>query len=280
MEICEISSENAEEFIDLMGPDMVDDMKRVFYRGIGVKDDRDDPLAAFIYELIGSESDTETKSYIRLSKCDSAEAEEAIQKLYKENSVYEEDIVESFYELDDEKQADFFAAAGFSKEKKESNYVRTTLGEMSELSLVKKGAVPPYVDSISTLSVVQYRTAVKTCLFKGYKGILEDLAYLPMTWFDRDISSCSITGDNVDGLFLVRATPSGVLIPVLFYAYGPDSVKRLAFMLVNSINNAAKKYPPDTNIVVCRSSAAARGMMTKLMPELNGEETYTGSRKE
>ncbi|MCR5054410.1 MAG: hypothetical protein K6A69_06185 [Lachnospiraceae bacterium] len=280
MEIEEISSDNAEDFLSILGPDIVDDMKRVFYRGLGVMGDSSEPEGVLIYELVDAESDKDTKSHVVMAKYNSPEAGKAVQKLYKEDYVYEENIIESFYESEDEKLADDFATEGFSKDKKESDVVKISLKDTAGLDLVKKGNPPSYVKSIIELSVAQYRTAIKACLFKGHKGVLEDLAYLPMTWFEREVSACSITDGNVDGLFLVRATPSGVLIPVLFFATGPDSVKRLAYMLIYSIKKALEKYPPETEVIISRTKKASKEMIKKLLPEVKGDEVFFGSRKE
>ncbi len=280
MEVLEISGENAEEFLPLLGPDITDDMKRVFYRGIGAKDDNDVPVGAIIFELIGSEGDEDTKSAIRFAVGKSDDINEAMQKSYKDDAVYDEDIAESFYEFTDETSADLCATGGFSKEKKESDIVRLTLEEVSKMEFAKKRKLPPHIDSISSLSVMQYRCAIKEFLFKGQKGSIEDLAYLPMTWFDGDVSTCSVSDGNVDGLFLVRATPSGVLAPVFFYACGPDYLKNLIFMLIKSIEKMLEKYPPETEVVVSRTKKASRELMAKLAPGLRGEEVFFGTRKE
>ncbi|MCR5097788.1 MAG: hypothetical protein K6B14_02430 [Lachnospiraceae bacterium] len=280
MEVYEISSDNAEEFLDILGEDVVDDMKRVFYRGIGVKDDDDVAMGAFVFELKDYESDKDTKSSILFAKSSSDEVTSAMLQYYKSETVYNEDIAESFYEFLDEHAADFCQAGGFTKVEKESDFVKLTLADVAKTEFAKKRKCPDYIKSISSLSVMQYRSAIKDFLFKGQKGILEDLAYLPMTWFDREISSCSVSDGVVDGLFLVRSTPSGILIPVFYYAYGQDFMKNLVYMLVRSILKAIDTRPPETPVWVCRSKKATRDLMARVSPGIKGEQVFFGERTE
>ena len=105
-------------------------------------------------------------------------------------------------------------------------------------------------------------------------------AYLPLSWFERDISVCSTADDRVDGLFLVRATPSGMLIPMLYSAFGPYYAKNLFYMLFKSIERAMDKYPPETPIVICRSKKASRDIMSKILPTARGDNVFCGVRQE
>ncbi len=280
MELFDISSDNADEFISYFGEDVAEDMKRVFFRGIGVKNDQDGMIGAFVYELSDLESDSDTKSVIRFAKSDSDEVSNAIQQCYKDEAVYDNDISETLYESDDEALTDALVAEGFSREKKENDFVTISLGELTAHPILKSRPLPDYISDLGVLSVMQYRSAVKSILFKGKVGLLEDLAYLPMTWFDREVSSCSISNGKVDGLFLVRATPSGVLMPVLFYAYGQDYVKNLVMMLIHSSEAAKKKYPADTVVKIGRKRKESRDMVSRLIPGIKGKEIFFGNRKE
>ncbi len=280
MKILQINEDNIEEFVSFLGEDTASDMDRMFFRGLGAVDDNQEPVGAFIYELIGSESNTDTKSIIRLLKCDDDGIAEELQKAYKRDGVTAETIAESYYELKDEQKASDLEGAGFSKIARESVFLRVTLGELSATEFAKKRTLPDYIKPLADISIPDYRSAVKDFLTKGQKGIVEDLAYLPKKWFDEDVSICSTAGDNIDGMFLVRATPSGVLMPMLYYAYGPDYVKNLVYMLCMSLEKAGQKYPPETQVVVCRIKKASRDIMAKLLPQAKGDEVFCGSRKE
>lgn len=279
MKIMAISEENIEDFTPLIGEDLSSDLERVFFRGIGAKNDNDEAVGVLVYELLGAESDA-VKSIIRLQKGESREIEDDLQRFYKEDAVSWDSIIESFYEAEDEEDADICEAAGFSKAKGESPLLRVTLADILNTVFAKRRGVPKYIRSINELSLMEYRTAIKNFLFKGQKGLLEDLAYLPMSWFDVDVSVCSTNDKGVDGMFLVRTSPTGVIMPVLYYAYGPYYVKNLAYMLIKSIEKAAEKYPPDTPVVIYRTKKASRDMAAKIIPKAKAGEVFFGSRKE
>ncbi|MBR4530779.1 MAG: hypothetical protein IKO80_10960 [Lachnospiraceae bacterium] len=280
MEVFGISEENIEAFRSLLGEDVADDMKRVYFRGIGARDDNGKALGAVAFELIDAESGDDTKSRIFLAKYRNEEAGSLLQEFYTANAVSEDEITESTYELPDEAQAEVFVHAGFTGGKKESDEIRITLGEIAKLDIAKPRNLPDYIGSIEDLSVLQYRNAVKKILFKGQKGILEDLAYLPKNWFDEQISACSVSDDEADGLFLVRRTPSGTLIPVLLYAYGPDYRKNLLFMIGQAARRALESCPPETPVLINRKNPATRALAGKLLPKTTGAEIFYGSRKE
>ena len=70
--------------------------------------------------------------------------------------------------------------------------------------------------------MMQFRSAIRNCIFNNQKGLLEDLGYLTMGWFDIEVSACTIMDGEVKGLFLVRVTPSGIITPVLLFGQGTD----------------------------------------------------------
>ena len=107
MDIKEISIDNVEDFLPLLGEDLAEDVKRVYYNGLGVMDGEGRPAGAFVYELLNSESEEDTKGRIRLVKSDNREISESLESYYRQSSVPEDEIVESFFETDKEEEAAF-----------------------------------------------------------------------------------------------------------------------------------------------------------------------------
>ncbi len=280
MDIVEITDENMEDFLPLLGEDLSEDIKRVYFNGIGATDEVGKPVGAFVYELLDSESEEDTKSRICFLKSGDEEILGSLNDYYCSTSVDEDEIAESVYELENEADASALTGCGFSMDKKEDDTLDITLGDLKETALGKKQNTPEYVMSIDALSILQYRQAVKDILFKGYKGIMEDIPFLPKDWFDNSISACVRSGEMINGLFLVRRTPTGVLIPALLYAFGPDSQKDLLYMLRFSLQQALKLYPPETTVRICRKNAVTRALTDKLMPDHSGTEIFFGYRKE
>ncbi len=282
MNVFEISDENLEEFAEILGMDMMDDMQRSFYRGYGTSDEDGNINGVLVYEVKGLEDDDrDVLSQMLLVKADNEESYEKLHEIYREEGVEDEEIVETFYEFEDAAMADSCEKAGFSKDKKESQIIRLKLKDAAALDFVNKiKKVPDYIVGLEKLSVTQYRAGVKNCIFNGQTGILEDLSYLSMGWFDTGISSCTITDEEVNGFFFIRTTPSGVIVPVLLYAYGPDYIKNLALMIAHSVKEAEKRYPPDTEIVIHRTRKASAELIKKLMPRIKGMEAFFGERME
>lgn len=282
MNVFEISDENLDEFTEFLGEDLTDDMNRLFYRGYGTSDDDGNINGAMVYEVCGlDDDDQDTLSRVLFFRADTDEAREKLDRIYREEGVEDEEIVESFYEFEDEAMADNCEKEGYSKGTRESETVRIRLADALKLDFVNKiKKMPEYIVKLEELSVTEYRSGVKNCVFNGQNGILEDLSDLSMSWFDTEISSCTITDEEVNGFFFVRTTPSGIIMPVLLYAYGPDYVKNLALMIANSIREAEKRYPPETEIVIRRRKRASAALVKKLMPSLKGVPAFFGERME
>ena len=280
MDIIEISEENLEEFGPLLGEDLAEDVKRIYYNGFGVMSEDGKALGAFVYELLNSESEEDTRARICRLKAEDKEVSAALEAFYTDTSTKENEIVRSFYELLEEDEAKALAGIGFSMEKKEGDALDITLGELSATSLGKQKILPEYVSNIEGLSVLQFRDAVKQILFKGHKGLVEDIPYLPKSWFDNSVSACVSSGGMIPGLFLIRRTPSGILIPVLFFAYGPESKKDLLYMMRYSLNKALQVYPPETVVRIYRRKPSVKAITDNLLPNKQGYEIFCGERKE
>lgn len=280
MDIIEISEDNLDIFSPLLGEDLSEDVKRIYFYGIGAIDEDERVLGALVFELLNSESEEDTKSRICFLKSESAEISENLLNYYFDNSVEGDEIVESIFKTSDEADEKTLTEAGFSFSKEEDEKLTVTLSELSASKIGKKKQIPEYVGSIDELSILEFRNAVKETLFKGHTGILEDIPYLPMNWFENSISACTRSGDTVTGLFLIRKSPSGILTPVLLFAMGPESRTNLLFMLRYSLQQAFSLYPPDTVVEINRKDPSIRALTDNILPGRKGNEVFFGTRKE
>ena len=101
-----------------------------------------------------------------------------------------------------------------------------------------------------------------------------------MSWFDAELSTCTIEDGEVNGFFLVRVTPSGVIMPVLLFAQGADSRKNLARMIALSVKQAEKKCPADTCILIDCGRDPTEALVNKLFPGISRKKAFFGRRKE
>ena len=127
---------------------------------------------------------------------------------------------------------------------------------------------------------LEYRAFVKKCLSKGTLGLVDDLAYLSMSWFEEDISSYSVADDKVDGYLLMKEMPSGLLHVLLYISFGPQYQKNLVFMMVRTAMKIVEDYPEDTRVVIRRHNDAVKKLTDRLFAGCKGEQVYKGKRTE
>ncbi|MBO6215164.1 MAG: hypothetical protein J6N76_06465 [Lachnospiraceae bacterium] len=279
MDIVDIKKDNVEDFEDLLGADISDDMGRNFYRGLGAIDESGKAHGALIFTLKNADNDEATTSRIVLFSWDSAEVRDMLSNEYHE-SVSEHEIVNTAYETEDSELAGFLESIGFDKTAIESPQITVTVEDLKKIPVNLGAKLPPYVHSLSEISVIQFRSAVKNFIVKGTKGSVDDLAYLPLKWFERDVSACTIADDKVNGMFMIRKTPSGELHPVLYTAFGPEYVKNLGMMLVFTASRVIQSYPPETVIRINRHSKQVLAFTAKMLGGFKGNSVFAGNRDE
>ena len=254
-------------------------MSRNFFKGLAATDDGDKCHGVLVYELLEVDSEEDTKSRIRLLKGDSEEIKAGLQDEYRK-AVSESDVETSFFETSEKDMASFFEKIGFSNATGESKELSITVADLANLPVKRTAKLPDYIQGLTDVSEIQYRNFVKKTLIRGNKGAVEDLAYLPLNWFEREASSCSISDDKIDGVMLIRKTPSGELHPLLYTAFGPDFAKSLGFMLTRTVNYALDNYPQETRIVIYRHNKKVLELTHKLLTGHKGEDVITGTRNE
>ena len=280
MRSIEIDEDNAEDFSGYIDEDMIDNMDRTFFRGIGATDDDDTPLGALVFELKNSESEEDTTSRIHSFKAENDGAKELILSEY-EKLISEEDVTESFYELADEETAKLLKAGGFSFDTSESADIVVNMSDIRRVAeSVKSSRLPSFIGSLSAISILQYRSCIKNCLFKERYGLLEDLAYLPKNWFEQNVSACSLSDEEVNGVLLLKKAPSGMLSVLLYTAFGPDFQKDLALMMIYTARKILELYPDDTKVLIRRHNDMVRKLTDKVFANSRGENVYKGKRKE
>lgn len=280
MELIEIIDENIADFEDYISVDLQSDLERSFFYGLGAAEKDGTPLGAMVYELLDYDSDEDTKSRIHSFEVKNDEAAKLLMSAYKDR-VSEEDVVESSYETKDEKLNGYMKSAGFESGECESPEIVLTMGDVKKMtSMVAGKKLPPYIQSLKEVSLVPYRDFIKNCLGKGRYGLLEDLAYLPLGFFERDVSSCSMADGKVDGVFLVRKTPSGAIHACFFTAFGADYQKNLGLLMMHAALKVTELYQDDVRVVIRRHNDNVKRLTDKFFPNIKGEEICCGRRKE
>ncbi len=279
MEIRKITEDNAEDYSDILSADAVQSIEREFYRGLALHED-DETMAAAIWELRNPEEEIPTEAEMVSFYVKDGESGRKFFEAYKDE-ISEDDITRTFFEFEeyDDNMVKVTDAAGFEPSEKEGRDIAVTLDELASLSFMKK-QVPSYITNISELMVRQYRKGITNALFHGRKGILEDLAFLPMTWFDQDVSSCVQTDGKANGFFLIHKNAKDELVVDLLFAMEPDAKINLISMIRYSINAAVEKYPGDTKVIFKRHNEMTAAFTAKLFPDKKGQKVLAGERGE
>ncbi len=281
MDIRKINEENIEDYAELLDADTLKNMEREYFSGLAFHKSDDEPAgSAIVWELKNTEDDIDTEAELEYIQLEDENAGKLLFESFKKE-VSESDVKRSFFELEsfDEQAEKTASKEGYNPQKKESRDIVVTLEELSGLSILKKPTAT-YVTAINELMVRQYRKGITNCLFHGRKGLLEDLAFLPMSWFDQDVSSCVQTDGRATGFLLVHKTENDKLVVDLLFAMEPDAKINLLQMIRYSVNAAAEKYPADTEIVLRRHNDMSKGLIEKLFPDKKGVEVLTGEREE
>ncbi len=279
MNIKEIMEDNIEDYSSVISEDVAENMERMYYRGLACHDDDDNVQSAMIWELKAVEKEADTEARIECVYADDPGSLDALLEEYHSQAV-SEDVVRSFFEITalDDAVGSALGSLGFEVSSGEGHDVLLSVSELMNLPLMKKSP-PDYIKSISELDLKSYHQGIMKLLFKSDVCAMEDMSYLPKTWFDQDVSCYVTTDDKVNGIFLIHEFPSGILMPVLYHATGPDYVKDLAYMMIYSIAQAAKKHP-DGKVLVRRRNKSVAAMVGKLFPGKKGETAMSGKREE
>ncbi len=281
MDIRAIFEDNIDEYSDYVDGDVAENMTRLHYRGIAGHDpDGDDLLSLLIWELKSVDDRKNTESELKwIYAADSSFLSPLLEGYHKE--VLNEEVRRTFFEstsLEKEKEA-ALEECGFTLESVESKDITVTIDDCKALAIARKNA-PPYVQSIIFLDYQEFYQGIMNILFKYDNPSQEDLAYLPKEWYEQSVSCFTKTDGKVTGLLLVHACPSGVLIPILYFAVGADYRKNLLEMLRFSIGRAAEIYPGNTLIRIHRRNSVVRDLSGKLFPDKKGEPAVVGERAE
>ena len=281
MDIRLINEDNIEEYSELLDPDTARNISREYFSGLALHKEETEPAqSAIVWELKNTEDDIETEAELEYIRLEDEKAGELLLKSFKEE-ISDGNVKRSYFELEsfDDPVEKATSAGGYAPGKKESKNIVVSLEELANLSIMKKPTAS-YVTAINELMVRQYRKGITNCLFHGRKGLLEDLAFLPMSWFDQDVSSCVQTDGRATGFLLVHKTESDRLVVDLLFAMEPDAKLNLLQMIRYSVNAAMEKYPADTEVILKRHNDMSVALINKLFPDKKGVEVLAGKREE
>ena len=272
--ICE---DNLESFESILPIDALYNLPRPYFRGLATGSDEDSSYIVYEYKDLDNEIDN--KSQIIWMNIRDEDAGASLISEYT-HEIGDHDITETYLETaPDDIKKKVLSDADFKISERESDYVSATLDEFLDTPFAR-GRAPEYVIGLGEVGERQFKRGVGNCLLNNKKGVVEDLAYLPMEWFDGDVSTCVITDDKVSGMLLLHQLPSRRLFVDLLFSASGDSQMDIINMIRRSIQAAAKKYPHDTPVVLYRHNKMVKGLVSRMFPGKTADTVLSGKRKE
>lgn len=280
MKVIEITDDNAEDYEDFFDKTVLNDVGREYHGGLLIENDRSDGVrAAVFWELKNAEVkgvDT-TSEIVDLIATDTDGCEEVL-KAFDDKGVFS-GVKSSYFEFDelDEDRKEALENDGFKVSKDESRDIYITVGDLRKLTFAKKKP-PAYITSLAKVSERQFKTGVMTSVLHGRYGLLDDLPFLPMDWFDKELSSCVITDGAINGLLLISKISEGVYRVELLCAMQPDAQTNLLNLLRYSIRAALINRSLDDVIILRRHSPETEALVKKLFPDKKGAAVIRGEK--
>ena len=281
MRIVELTENNVDDYESGFDYALVKNIGREYHRGLVVeKEDSSGADAAVFWELKHlDEHDKDTISEIlSLIASDPEECDALLTAYNKKNlSAATEISYFEFNELDDVRR-EAFDRDRYKVKNSESRDIVVSVEELSKLGLADKKP-PKYIRSLSELTAREFKTGIMTSVLHGRYGLQDDLPFLPMAWFDQELSSCVITDGGVNGFLLVHNIKPGLYRVELLYALQPDANINLLNMIRHSIRAAIKLISPEDKIILRRNSKATSALVKKLFPDKKGETVFLGAKE-
>lgn len=281
MDLIILTEDNISEYKEYMTEDVAENIGRTYFQGIIVTDG-DQPVSGMVWEYTNILKDDDKESHIIWMKADSEEAAGPLFTKYNE-LIKESEAKRSTFTLPAkaskiEKQ--ILKEQGFTVKLTEGDKITARLSEISEIPFLKKVKLSDSVNPLKFVTQRGFNSAIRRMMSMGHYGLCEDLAYLPRSYFENDVSCYSEEEGIINGLFLCHKTPSEKLTIVLMATMGKDGAKLIPYLIGNALLSANEMYPPETEVVIDRHNYASLALGEKLFPRGFGIPIYTGERAE
>ncbi len=283
-----LDESNIEDYAAYLGEDAAENLERNYFRGLVLlEEDRDDPVGWIIWELKNLEAKEHVESYIRWFNVGSSDEAGVLLKRYGD-MVAADGVEKSIAIIPATKESgllkDILTECGFDMMLAEGDDVSVALSELLAMPIFqKKFEAPAGLHLLEDMTLRNYRSIIAKLELLGQRGACDDLGFLPMNYFDKSISCYYEEDDDIKGIVLFHAMPSGSIALKVMRAISvsqKEAPKILMRMLIYSIQHAGAYYSEQTQVVVDRHNDAAFLLAEKIFPRGFGRPVYSGSRKE
>ena len=272
MGIIEINAYNLEEYMDILGVDLAENVGRKGYRALALDEKAGNLIMWKSAPLKGSEM---VSDILFFEASERSLGKELLVELVRSSS--EQGIKKYHFTLTgiNDVELGLLKSFGFSVKRTES---RDVFSSLADIQLTTLKAVPDTIKpvSLNMLTYPEFRQQLTASLLKAKRGANHDIADLPMRWYDQDLSCAMLRDGEGGGLFLIHVLPSGALHPVFLNSNGTEPIKDMLVMIRYSLGQALKKYPSDRLIRIGRRNSDIKALVDKLLGEKRISTVFEG----
>ncbi len=282
MQIIGLTLENANDYSGFLTADIAELIGRDFVCGFVLVPDEDEkPVAGIVWELGRGKNELETYSHILFIKAKDAESAKLLLEEYTETVVYVECNASTFELATSlgsvEKKA--LEEAGFAIEEKEGSVVSIMLADLGMTLLKGTEEADENLRPISEADEREFGGLIARFDLDDNRGSLEDLPYLPRTYFDEDISCYIAQGEQIGALALFHKKPSKK-VEVCFIAALEEAEATMEQMVKEAVIHAEEKLDPPTKFLFNKKDEDLFAFIKKNFPKAKGAQVLYGFRKE
>ena len=278
-DVCRIGAPNLIKYLNILDKDAIWNLSRPYYFGLATEISDEAPEVSWlVYELNSAYSEGSSSTIRWMHLADESGAKRLFAAYRRE--IEKENIVTDSFELPllPEETKALLEGFGYEITERESHTVVVTAADMPTIPNYQD-EIPEYIRGLNTIGLHAYKKGVANCMSYDYKGLLGDLEYLPMEWFDREVSSVAVHDGKITGMLLLHQVPSGNLATDLFFAYG-DTIKEDALAMMHlSAKNIFERYPAELKLHIQRENDQVIELVKWLFPGKEGETVSYGKRK-
>ena len=277
IEIFGMTTERAAEYSKFAKADEFENCKRALYEGLMAYEDSK-AAGALLFKKTSDENGSVSEEIVFFDAESDSLCDAILEVFFSKKK--DEGVLHVFFELkelsDHARKA--LEKAGFTISEKNGKDIVVSVDELKNLKLPNLDKNSS-VYALSEASDSSFWNAITLSLYNQKPRILEDLENLPRDWFEPEVS-CFIKSDKwIEGLFLVHALPSGMLMPCLLFSTGKGSDKNLLSMIRFASSKAGEKYDKDTKILLRKSNDDTAKLIGYFFPDKMGEKVMFGEKK-
>lgn len=283
-----LDENNIEDYAAYIGEDTAEDIGRTFFRGlILLEEGQKEPLGSIIWEFRNLEAKQHVESYIRWFEAENQEEAEVLFLRY--NEMIAENGVEKSHVCipatrESAKTRQILAGQGFGMQLMEGDDVAVGLSEILNMPIFKKSrGQSGFVHPLEDMPFRNYRKIITKLEMLGQKGTCEDLAYLPKSYFEGNVSCYYEDENGIRAVLLFHESPSGSLcLKVMRTVTGDHKEATRIFLqlLFYAVDYMEENCPDNTSVIVDRHNDSAFLLAEKLFPRGFGKPIYGGIRLE